>query len=246
MENFSERIKKFRIESRFTQEQLAQKLFVTKQAVSKWETGKGYPDAATLPIISNILGTSIDLLMGMEGTTKKKMNIKVVIFSLISVLIIAALSIVSITSIMNKAQNAQEIELIESRINFEIPKYGTVVSFDFESWEYYGNSISLSQMSYIVFGESNDLRIFEEDIYDNATWMVGVPDNLLLLIPQGIQSYLETSDYYRLYNVSLGVYNEIPANQEAYDYVFLIYQKDNQRLIIFEYTLEYQGGVYEE
>ncbi len=70
--------------------------------------------------------------------------------------------------------------------------------------------------------------------------------DLLLLIPQGLQIYLGTGDYYRLYNVSLGIYNEIPANQEAYNYVFLIYQKDNQRLIIFEYSLEYNGGVYEE
>lgn len=246
MENFSERIKKYRTESGLTQEQLAQKLFVTKQAVSKWETGKGYPDASTLPALSNILGTSIDLLMGMKGTTKKKINIKAIVFSLVLVLVIVSLITVSITSIISKVQNAQEIELIETRINFNIPKYGTIVSTDFDSWVYYGNSVSISKMSYIVFEENDDLRTFEDDVIDDETWIVEVPVDLLLLIPQGIQSYLENGDYYRLYNVSLGIYNDIPADQETYDYVFLIYQEDNQRLIIFEYSLEYYGGIYDE
>ena len=246
MENFSESIKKYRTESGLTQVELAKKLFVTKQAVSKWETGKGYPDAATLPVISNILGVSIDLLMGTEKAVKKKRSIKVIILSLISVIIVISLIIILFIFITNKANNAQEIEEIETNINFEIPKYGTIVTFDFESWMDYGNSVSISIMSYIIFEENNDLRIFEDDILNDETWINEVPVELLVLIPQGIQSYLGTIDYYRVYNVSLGIYNELPDNQGIYDYVFLIYQKDNQRLIIFEYSLEYQGGIYEE
>ena len=40
----SEQIKKYRKENNLTQEQFASKLFVSKQAVSKWETDRSYPD----------------------------------------------------------------------------------------------------------------------------------------------------------------------------------------------------------
>ena len=47
-----------------TQEALAQKLGVTFQAVSKWETGQSCPDITMLPELSDLLGVSIDELFG--------------------------------------------------------------------------------------------------------------------------------------------------------------------------------------
>lgn len=49
-----------------TQEQLAAKLGVTPQAVSKWENDQSCPDIATLPILAEIFGVSIDALLGRE------------------------------------------------------------------------------------------------------------------------------------------------------------------------------------
>ena len=42
--SLSENIKKFRLEKNLTQEQLAAKLCISAQAVSKWETSDTYPD----------------------------------------------------------------------------------------------------------------------------------------------------------------------------------------------------------
>lgn len=47
----------------FTQAELAEKLNVSNKAVSKWESGQGYPDISLFPILSALFGVSIDYLM---------------------------------------------------------------------------------------------------------------------------------------------------------------------------------------
>jgi len=55
-------IKKHRTALSLTQEQLADRLSVSAQAVSKWERGENMPDAEMLPQIADVLGVSIDTL----------------------------------------------------------------------------------------------------------------------------------------------------------------------------------------
>ena len=60
-------IRKLRVERNMTQEELAQKLNVGFQAVSKWERGTTTPDIATLPRIALLFGVSMDVLFSMES-----------------------------------------------------------------------------------------------------------------------------------------------------------------------------------
>ena len=53
-------MKKIRSEKGMTQEQLAESLHVTRQAVSNWERGNTMPDISKLPQISELFNTSID------------------------------------------------------------------------------------------------------------------------------------------------------------------------------------------
>lgn len=62
----SENLKRLRKEKGFTQEQLATRLNVSFQAVSKWECGESYPDIVMLPSIAQIFSVSLDDLVGME------------------------------------------------------------------------------------------------------------------------------------------------------------------------------------
>ena len=48
----------------FSQEQLAEKLFVTRQAVSRWENGETVPNTETLKLLSNCFQVSINTLLG--------------------------------------------------------------------------------------------------------------------------------------------------------------------------------------
>ena len=68
--NFSEKLKEIRKKEGISQEQLAEKIGVTRQAITKWETGKGLPDVENMVIIAEIFKTTIDELL-MDSVTKK-------------------------------------------------------------------------------------------------------------------------------------------------------------------------------
>ncbi|MEG0894249.1 MAG: helix-turn-helix domain-containing protein [Oscillospiraceae bacterium] len=59
----SEKIKTLRKQAKLSQEQLAEKLNVSRQAVTKWETGAGIPDIENFRTISMIFGVSLDELL---------------------------------------------------------------------------------------------------------------------------------------------------------------------------------------
>ncbi len=65
-------IKKLRQKAGLTQKELAQKTRVSDKAVSKWETGKGYPDISLLEIIAKTLGVSVGELY--SGNLASNMN----------------------------------------------------------------------------------------------------------------------------------------------------------------------------
>ncbi len=69
---FNEKLKMLRKESGFTQEELAEKLNVSRQAITKWESGEGTPDIENLKLISNLFNTTIDNLIKEE----KNVNIE--------------------------------------------------------------------------------------------------------------------------------------------------------------------------
>lgn len=60
---FSEKLKKLRADSDISQEELAEKVHVSRVAVSKWETGRGYPNIDSLQLIAKVFNTTIDDLL---------------------------------------------------------------------------------------------------------------------------------------------------------------------------------------
>ena len=57
---FSENMKKFRLAKKYTQEEVAEKLGVTAQSVSRWECGNTLPDVLLLPEIAKLYGVLVD------------------------------------------------------------------------------------------------------------------------------------------------------------------------------------------
>ncbi len=57
---FSENMKKFRLAKKYTQEDVAEKLCVTAQSVSRWECGNTLPDVLLLPEIAKLYGVLVD------------------------------------------------------------------------------------------------------------------------------------------------------------------------------------------
>ena len=56
------KIRELRLKHNITQSQLAEVLSVTIQSVSKWETGRSFPDITLLPVIARYFGISMDEL----------------------------------------------------------------------------------------------------------------------------------------------------------------------------------------
>lgn len=59
----NKQIKKHRAEMNLSQEELAEKLYVTRQTISNWETGKNYPDIHSLLLMSTLFDVSLDQLI---------------------------------------------------------------------------------------------------------------------------------------------------------------------------------------
>ena len=79
--DFSEKLQELRKQKSLTQEELAQKLYVSRTAVSKWESGRGYPNLDSLKDIAKFFSITIDELLSgneilkiAENDIKRKQN----------------------------------------------------------------------------------------------------------------------------------------------------------------------------
>ncbi len=68
MTNFHTRLKQLRKTNELTQEQLAEYMGVSPQAISRWETGATYPDVSQIPLLAHIFHVSADTLLGIDTT----------------------------------------------------------------------------------------------------------------------------------------------------------------------------------
>ena len=57
-------ILELRMKKGFSQDELAEKVFVTRQAVSRWENGETIPNTETLKLLSELFDVSINTLLG--------------------------------------------------------------------------------------------------------------------------------------------------------------------------------------
>ena len=65
---FSDNLRNLRKEKDYSQEFLAEVMNVSRQTVSKWENGSAMPDLKKLTELAEFFGTSMDGLLGIEGT----------------------------------------------------------------------------------------------------------------------------------------------------------------------------------
>ena len=88
---FNEKLQELRKQKELTQEELAEVLFVSRTAVSKWESGRGYPNIDSLKAISKFYGVTIDKLLSgdelltiaEEDTKVKERTLRDLIFGLL-------------------------------------------------------------------------------------------------------------------------------------------------------------------
>ena len=88
---FNEKLQELRKQKGLTQEQLAEALFVSRTAISKWESGRGYPSIESLKAISKYFSVTIDQLLSgeevltiaQEDTRQKQTHLRDLVFGLL-------------------------------------------------------------------------------------------------------------------------------------------------------------------
>lgn len=97
---FNENLKYLRKEANLTQEQFAEKLNVSRQAVTKWESGQSYPDIQNLKEMADMFNVTMDALVGDIGSKKESVinkKINDVGYFIFAMIILLAISISSIS-----------------------------------------------------------------------------------------------------------------------------------------------------
>lgn len=117
--NFGKQIKEIRLSNNLTQEQMANKLNVSRQAVSNWENNKNLPDLEMIITISNIFSLSLDnLILGgsedMNNMTEKLIKdgseLRKIKLNLIMISIATGLLLVGILLIILKGMTVEYID----------------------------------------------------------------------------------------------------------------------------------------
>lgn len=128
--NLGKKIMTMRNEKNLSQEQLAEKLNVTRQTISNWENGKFYPDIDSLVNLSKFFNVSLDVLLSYDdkvldylkdSTDIVKSNKNILYAVLLNILLIIAFIIVGI--IFNESASIIIIIFTVSIISFSFLFY---------------------------------------------------------------------------------------------------------------------------
>ena len=224
----SERIKKYRQEHNLTQEQFATMLFVSKQAVSKWENDRGMPDVSLYPELAKILNVTVDELMGIDKKVETTQNIKEkkkpkkVIYLLI--LIVILISLLPTVLFLTKDARKEKVlyKKTESYIGYDLPN---VKKFDYVDVSSMPDmeQIKESNIYYFIFEDSSLVNSFEQQIYNDKKWKKNLTGDVYNSLPYYLYVFYDTSDLFLL------------LEKENNKYIFFAYQEEMNRIIVSEY-----------
>lgn len=229
----SERIKKYRQENNLTQEQFASMLFVSKQAISKWENDRGMPDVSLLPELAKILNISIDEIMGVSPkrevleeevkNKKNKFSYKIIIpISAVLLIIIIAVIIISATKAVRLEKSLKN--QTEEYINLALPNIEKYDYADLSSMPADKNYQPID-IYYFIFEEGKELEELEKSISNNGNWSKKFSDAIYNELPYYLQAYSKNSDLFLI----------IKSDDKTI--IFIAYQEAINRLIVSEYEI---------
>lgn len=145
--SLSDNIKKFRLNAGYTQEQLAEVLGISSQAVSKWERSETYPDGALLVPLAKALGASLDELFD-NGDTPLR-------------------SVMAVISRSVSSCSRDDVFKLGRMICWQIERgmFGVKTGFDPHELEYNRNSSTITGdhgFTWVSNGDAPFFALFEE------------------------------------------------------------------------------------
>ena len=214
---FGEKIKKLRIENKLTQQEFADKFYVTRQAVSRWEQGKSVPSIDVLELIAKEFNVSIDYLVSENDTNDikneevnensetietsinkpEKYNVlmKVTFYSILSVIIFLVVFVFTYFTLNGISNDRYALYASPSMISKEI------IKSDKNGWltlgnEYYLSSNEGSWYIYSCHESKDDIEVeFVEEIFSTNDYF----DKKTILSKKCAYNGIDTTfNYYRV------------------------------------------------
>ena len=132
---FSEKLQQLRKQKGLTQEELAQSLYVSRTAISKWESGRGYPNIDSLKAIAQFFGITIDellksdelLTIAQEDSKRKESNFRDLVFGLLDCSITMFLFLPLFGQTANKTLQEVPLLALDNISNYLKTSYFVVV-----------------------------------------------------------------------------------------------------------------------
>ena len=167
-------ILKIRKENKLTQDDLAEKYFVTRQTISNWENGKSYPDLETIVKISDDFKISLDVLLKednkiVKDISKKQKTYKWIILSIILYVILTIGVLGVIIYAYNTQYNLKGISNILSIYIDEDREKEYIGKLN--GYEIYIENLRAEELNFRTFNENS---ISLKDVIDNE--LVSVKD----------------------------------------------------------------------
>ena len=227
---FSEKLTKLRKDNNLSQEALAEKLNMSRQAISKWENDKSLPDVSLYPTIASLLNITVDELMGNEANKNKLiLSKKVIIICSIIVCLIFIFIIIMVTNPSKILEEKIIINETENALDIELPKIETYNIVEYNDWLSFNNYMYPHKMYYFIFKD--------EIIKIDDTWFEELPQEIINNIPIGSSEYPYLCDYYKLVDLTTNTINEISSNDENHQYVLYCLQIEKKRLIAIKFEV---------
>ena len=174
---FNEKLQELRKNKGLTQEELAEVLFVSRTAISKWESGRGYPSIDSLKEIAKYFSVTIDELLSSgevlniaeEDNKQKEKHLKSLVFGLLD---ISALMFFFLPFFGQKANGViQEVSLLSLN---EITTYLKTA--------YYAIVISIAVYGILTLTFQNCQKVFWTKNRDKMSLILNVAAVLLFII----------------------------------------------------------------
>lgn len=146
-------IKKIRKDNRLTQQDLANKLGVTYQAVSKWENGKSIPDISILKQISDKFNIDLTELLDGKEKNKKSTTIYIVLITIFFILVLTLIII-----IFTNKESYEFKSLTTTNKDFKV---NGVVAYSSDK-----NSLYISDIDYNGTEKENEYKVVECTLYE--------------------------------------------------------------------------------
>lgn len=218
MNNFGEIIKDIRKKNNLTQKELADKLYVTYQAVSKWENNKSIPDISILQNISKMFNIDLNYLTN----TKKRNN--TIYFILIIIFLILSLTI---TILITKNHSHDfEMRTIETTCN-DFNLSGTI------AYNKDKTAIYISEIDYCGLNKNQIYDTITSTLYQNEN------NKEKIIITNKEKNNLSLNDYLKDLTYHVDNYKSTCLDYNKNElYIKIELQKKNESIITYTIPLK--------